>query len=58
MSWESPQTLPALFDWFFDYVEWFQNLKFAVITNKDHKHSEYCSKLSSEGTAAIHLDFK
>ena len=54
-SWESPQTLPALFIGPFKHVERFQNLKFAVkrITNIQ---STFLS--SSEGTAAIHLAFK
>ena len=54
-SWESPQTLPALFIGPFKHVERFQNLKFAVkrITNIQ---STVLS--SSEGTAAIHLAFK
>ena len=54
-SWESPQTLPALFIDPFEHVEWFRNLKIAVkrITNIQ---STVLS--SSEGTAAIHLTFK
>ena len=51
-SWESPQTLPALF---IQQVEPLRNLKFAVkrITNIQS------TVLSSfEGTAAIHLAFK
>ena len=54
-SWESPQTLPALFIGPFEHVERFRNLKFAVkrITNIQ---STVLS--SSEGTAAIHLAFK
>ena len=53
-SWESPQTLPALFIGLFDHVERFQNLKFAVarITNIQ---STVLS--SSEGIAAIHLAY-
>ena len=31
-SWESPQTLWALFIGPLEHVEWFRNLKFAVIT--------------------------
>ena len=54
-SWESPQTLPALFIGPFEHVERFRNLKFAVkrITNIQ---STVLS--SSGGTAAIHLAFK
>ena len=54
-SWESPQTLPALFIGPFKHVERFGNLKFAVkrITNIQ---STVLS--SSEGTATIHLAFK
>ena len=54
-SWESPQTLPALFIGPFEHVEQFRNLKSAVkrITNIQ---STVLS--SSEGTAAIHLAFK
>ena len=54
-SWESPQTLLALFIGPFEHVERFRNLKFAVkrITNIQ---STVLS--SSEGTAAIHLAFK
>ena len=54
-SWESPQTLPALFIGSFEHVERFRNLKFAVkrITNIQ---STVLS--SSEGTSAIHLAFK
>ena len=55
MSWESPQTLPALFIGPFEHVEWFRNLTFAakMITNIQ---STVLS--SSEGTVAIHLAFK
>ena len=42
-SWESPQTLLALFIGSFQHVERFRNLKFC--SYKDHRHSEYCSKL-------------
>ena len=54
-SWESPQTLPALFIGPFEHVERFRNLKFVVkrITNIQ---STVLS--SSEGTAAIHRAFK
>ena len=54
-SWESPQTLPALFIGPFGHVERFRNLKFAIkrITNIQ---STVLS--SSEGTAAIHIAFK
>ena len=54
-SWESPQTLPALFIGPFEHVERFRNLKFAVkrITNI---HSTVLS--SSEGTVVIHPAFK
>ena len=54
-TWESPQTLPALFIGPFEHVERFRNLKFAVkrITNIKS------TVLSSfEGTATIHLAFK
>ena len=54
-SWESPQTLPALFIGPFEPVERFRNLEFAVkrITN-----IQSTVLISSEGTAAIHLAFK
>ena len=54
-SWESPQTLPALFIGLFEHVERFRNSEFAFkrITNIQ---STVLS--SSEGTAAIHLAFK
>ena len=54
-SWESPQTLLALFTGPFEHVERFRNFKFAVkrITNIQ---STVLS--SSEGTAAIHLAIK
>ena len=55
MSWESPQTLTALFIGPFEHVERFQNLKFAVNRITDIQ-STFLS--SSEGTAAIHLAFK
>ena len=54
-SWESPQTLPALFIGSCEHVERFRHLKFAVIRITDIQ----CTVLSSsEGTAAIHLAFK
>ena len=53
-SWESPQTLPALFIGPFDHVERFQNLKFAVIKIINIQSTVLSS---SEGTAAIHLGF-
>ena len=54
-SWESPQTLPALFIDLFEHVERFRNLKFAVkrITNIQSTVLSF-----SESTAAIHLAFK
>ena len=54
-SWESPQTLPAIFIGPFEHVERFRNLKFAVkrITN-----IQSTVLRSSEGTAANHLAFK
>ena len=54
-SWESLQTLPAIFIGAFEYVERFRNLKFAVkrITN-----IQSILPRSSEGTVAIHLAFK
>ena len=54
-SWESPQTLPALFIGPFEHVERFRNLKFAVIRITDIQSTVLSS---SEGTAAIHLAFK
>ena len=54
-SWESPQTLPALFIGLFEHVERFRNLKFAVIRITD---IQIAVLSSSEGTAAIHLAFK
>ena len=42
-SWESPQTLTALFNGLFEHVERFQNSK--IWSYKGHRHSEYCSKL-------------
>ena len=55
MSWESPQTLRALFIGPFEHVERFRNLKFAVIRITDIQSTVLNS---SEGTAAIHLAFK
>ena len=54
-SWESPQTLPALFIDIFEHVEQFQNLKFAVIRITDIQSTVLSS---SEGTVAIPLAFK
>ena len=54
-SWESPQTLRALFIGPFEHVERFGNLKFAVIRITDIQSTVLSS---SEGTAAIHLAFK
>ena len=54
-SWESPQTLPALFTGSFEHVERFRNLKFAVITITDIQSTDLSS---SEGITAIHLAFK
>ena len=54
-SWESPQTLPALFIGSFEHVERFQNLKFAVIRITDIQNTVLNS---SEGITAIHLAFK
>ena len=54
-SWESPQTLLALFIGPFEHVERFRNLKFAV---KRITHIQSTVLSSSEGTAAIHLAFK
>ena len=54
-SWESPQTLPALFIGSFEHVERFRNLKFAV---KGITNIQSTVLSSSEGTAAIHLSFK
>ena len=55
MSWESPQTLPALSIGPFEHAERFRNLKFAVISITDIQSIVLSS---SEGTAAIHLAFK
>ena len=54
-SWESPQTLPALFIGPFGHVERFRNLKFAVIRITNIKSTVL---RSSEGTASIHLAAK
>ena len=54
-SWESPQTLPALFIGPFEHVERFRNLKFTVIRITDIQSNVLSS---SEGTAAVHLAFK
>ena len=54
-SWESPQTLPALFIGSFEHVERFRNLKFAV---KSITNIQSTVISSSEGTAAIYLAFK
>ena len=53
-SWESPQTLPALFIGPFEHVERFRNLKFAVIRITGIQSTVLSS---FEGTAAIHLAF-
>ena len=54
-SWESSQTLPALFIDPFEHVERFRNLKFAVIRITDIQSAVLSS---SEGTPAIHLAVK
>ena len=54
-SWESPQTLPALFIGPFEHAERFRDLKFAVKTITNIQSTVL---RSSEGTAAIHLAFK
>ena len=54
-SWESPQTLPAVFIGPFEYVERFQNLTFA---DKRITNIQNTVISSSEDTAAIHLAFK
>ena len=54
-SWESPQTLPALFIGPFEHEERFRNLKFAIIRITDIQSTVLSS---SEGTAAIHFAFK
>ena len=53
-SWESPQTLPALFIGPFEHVELFRNLKFPV---KRIRNIQSTVLSSSEGTTAIHLAF-
>ena len=55
ISWESPQTLPALCIGPFEHVERFRNLKFAVIRIRDIQSTVLSS---SEGAATIHLTFK
>ena len=54
-SWESPQTLLALFIGTFEHVERFQNLKFAVKRIKDIQSTVLSS---SEGKGAVYLVFK
>ena len=54
-SWESPQTLPALFIGSFEHVKRFRNLKFAVIRITDIQSTVLSS---SEGITTIHLAFK
>ena len=54
-SWESPKTLPALLTGFFEHVERFRNLKFAVIRITDIQSTVLSS---SKGITAIHLAFK
>ena len=54
-SWESPQTLPALFIGPFEHVKRFRNLKFVVIRITDIQSTVLSS---FEGTATIHLAFK
>ena len=54
-SWESLQTLPALFIGSFEHVERFRNLRFAV---KGITNIQSAVLSSSEGTVAIHLAFK
>ena len=54
-SWESPQTLPALFIGPFEGVERFRNLKFAVIRITDIQKTVLSF---FEGTTAIHFAFK
>ena len=55
VSWECPQTLPALFIGPFQHVERFRNLKFAVNKTTDIKSTVLSS---SKGIAAIHIAFK
>ena len=54
-SWESPQTLPALFVGPYEHVERFRNLRFKVIRITNIQSTVL---ISFEGTAAIHLAFK
>ena len=54
-SWESPQTLPALFIGPFEHVERFRYLKFVV---KRIINIQSTGLSSSEGTAAIYRAFK
>ena len=54
-SWESPQTLPALFTGHFEHVERLRNLKLAV---KRITYIQSTVLSFSEDTAAIHLAFK
>ena len=54
-SWESPQTLPALFIGLFEHVERFRNLKFAVKRITDIQSTVLSS---SGGTSAFHLAIK
>ena len=54
-SWESPQTLPALFIGSFEHVERFRNLNFAVIRITDIQSTVLSF---SEGITAIYPAFK
>ena len=54
-SWESPQTLPALFNGSFEYVKRFRNLKLAIRMAKNI-HNKVLS--SSEGPDATYLSLK
>ena len=54
-SWESPQTLPALFIGPFEHVERFRNLKFAPKRITDIQSTVLSF---SESKAAIHRAFK
>ena len=54
-SWESPQTLAALFIGSFEQVGRFRNLKFAVIRITDIRSTVLSY---SEGITVIHLAFK
>ena len=51
-SWESPQTLPALFIGPFEHIEPFQNVKFAA---KKITNIQSTVLSSSEGTATFYL---